>query len=200
MAHNKRKRPKGNSGGQYAIYILGMAIAAIIGFGVVSSFDYWLPEPTLPTGMDRLVTLDPPEPLTNLEFVDGDGKTRNLNEWKGKVVLLNLWASWCPPCKAEMPGLDRLQAKLGGESFTVLAISQDRTGIEAPRNHLRSAGLSNIGLFIDQKGLFTSTLKTPGLPLTVLIDREGRQVARLLGPAEWDSAEAETLIRAAIAR
>jgi thiol-disulfide isomerase/thioredoxin len=197
MVHDKQMRPKG---GQYAFYILGMAIAAIIGFGAVSTFNTWTASPLAPSGLERLVTVNPPEALPDIAFLDGEGKSRSLSEWKGKVVLLNIWASWCSPCKAEMPNLDRLQAKLGGENFTVLAVSQDRTGIDAPRNFLRSADLSHIGLFIDQKGVLTRALNVPGFPLSVLIDREGRQIARLAGPAEWDGAEAETIIRAAIAK
>jgi thiol-disulfide isomerase/thioredoxin len=116
------------------------------------------------------------------------------------VVLVNLWATWCAPCKREMPSLDRLQAKLGGADFAVLPISLDRTGPEKPRQFLAANGLKNLDLFLDSGNTLMQAMRAPGLPLSVLIDRQGREIARLAGPAEWDGAEAETMIRALLAQ
>lgn len=201
------------------IYILAAALAAIAGFTAMSLVvapDAGRPVKIVTvedaasgsaagdagksSGLERLVRVEPANALPNLIFTDGEGRDRNLGEWRGKVILVNLWATWCAPCKREMPSLDRLQAKLGGADFAVLPISLDRTGPEKPRQFLASNGLTNLDLFLDRGGTLMQTLRVSGLPLSVLIDRQGREIARLAGPAEWDGAEAEAVIRAAIAK
>jgi thiol-disulfide isomerase/thioredoxin len=196
------------------IYILAAALAAMAGFAVMSLVAAPDAGPPVriattenaavgvetPSGLEKLVRVEPANALPELLFVDGDGRERNLGEWRGKVVLVNLWATWCAPCKREMPGLDRLQVKLGGADFAVLPISLDRSGPDKPRQFLTASGLKNLDLYLDRGGALMQTLRVPGLPLSVLIDRQGREIARLAGPAEWDSAEAEALIRAAMAK
>ncbi len=152
------------------------------------------------SGMQKLVRSQTPQPVADTAFSDGEGKERRFGEWKGKIVLVNLWATWCAPCKLEMPSLDRLQAKLGGDNFAVVPISLDRTGLEKPREFLATKNLTNLGLFLDSKNAMMQTLRAQGLPLTVILDRQGREIARLAGPAEWDSAEAEAMIRALLAQ
>ena len=200
--------------GATPIYILAAAFAAIAGFAVMSLMavrDAGQPariattedavgDTARPSGLDKLVRAEPASALPDVTFTDGEGRDRNLGEWRGKVVLVNLWATWCAPCKLEMPSLDRLQAKLGGANFAVLPISLDRTGLEKPRQFLTANGLKNLDLYLDQGSTLMQTLRVPGLPLSVLVDRQGREIARLAGSAEWDSAEAETMIRAAIAK
>lgn len=200
-------------GGYVPLYILVAGLAAIAGFATVALVGRWTAPPVVAVapqtaadpaaveggGMHRLVRLPAPQAVPDFAFADGEGGQRTLSEWKGKVVLVNLWATWCAPCKVEMPSLDRLEAKLGGADFAVLPISLDRTGPDKPRAFLTSAGLSNLGLFLDSKNALMSVLRAQGLPLTVLLNREGREIARLAGPAEWDSPEAEAVIRAAIA-
>lgn len=196
------------------IYILAAALAAIAGFAVMSLLA--VPEAGRPakiaaaedatggaetsSGLEKLVRAVPPAALPDIAFVDGDGRDRNLGEWRGKVVLVNLWATWCAPCKREMPGLDRLQAKLGGADFTVLPISLDRSGPEKPGQFLASNGLKNLPLYLDRGSTIMQALRVPGLPVSIIVDRQGREVARLAGSAEWDSTEAEALIRAAITK
>ncbi len=141
-----------------------------------------------------------PEPLPDVTFIDGAGKERQLKEWRGKVVLLNLWATWCIPCRKEMPGLDRLQAELGSNQFEVVAVSADKTGIEGARKFLAQVKSERLAVFADPGIRITSTLKAVGMPATILIDREGREIGRLVGPAEWDSKEAKALIAAALAQ
>jgi thiol-disulfide isomerase/thioredoxin len=200
--------------GAMPIYILAAALAAIAGFAVMSLLA--VPEAGRPakiaaaedaaggaetsSGLEKLVRAVPPAALPDIAFVDGDGRDRNLGEWRGKVVLVNLWATWCAPCKREMPGLDRLQAKLGGADFTVLPISLDRSGPEKPGQFLASNGLKNLPLYLDRGSSIMQTLRVPGLPVSIIVDRQGREVARLAGSAEWDSPEAEALIRAAITK
>jgi thiol-disulfide isomerase/thioredoxin len=135
----------------------------------------------------KLIRRSEPQPIPDLAFNDADGRPHRLSEWRGKLVLLNLWATWCAPCKAEMPSLDRLQAKLGSDTFTVLAISQDRTGPEKPASFFAKEGITHLALYLDSASAALAGLKASGLPLSVILDRQGLEIARQLGPAEWDS-------------
>jgi thiol-disulfide isomerase/thioredoxin len=139
-----------------------------------------------------------PEALPEIKFQDGEGKERTLADWRGKVVLLNLWATWCLPCRKEMPALDRLQQELGSDKFEVVAVSVDRKGIEASRKFLDDTKVGKLALYVDQSTRLISDLKAVGLPATLLIDSQGREIGRLLGPAEWDSEDAKRLIRATL--
>jgi thiol-disulfide isomerase/thioredoxin len=141
-----------------------------------------------------------PRALPELSFTGADGKPHRLSEWRGKVVLLNVWATWCAPCKVEMPALDRLQAKLGGEAFSVLALSVDRTGIEKPAAFFSGNGIAHLAVYNDSESAATAALRASGLPVSAILDREGREVARLTGPADWDNpdiiAKVEEFIKA----
>jgi thiol-disulfide isomerase/thioredoxin len=148
--------------------------------------------------MAAFVFRQEPETLPEIRFRDAEGKERTLADWRGKVVLLNLWATWCLPCRKEMPALDRLQQELGSDKFEVMAVSVDRKGIEASKKFLDDAQVSKLGLYVDQTTRLTSDLKAVGLPATLLIDAQGREIGRLLGPAEWDSEDAKRLIRAVV--
>lgn len=137
-----------------------------------------------------------PEALPEVSFVDGTGAARTLKDWQGKVVLLNLWATWCAPCRKEMPSLDRLQKELGSDRFEVVALSVDRAGIEGSKKFLDEINVSALKLYVDPTARATSGLKAVGLPATLLIDAQGREIGRLTGPAEWDSEDAKRLIQA----
>ncbi|MDX2155964.1 MAG: TlpA disulfide reductase family protein [Hyphomicrobiaceae bacterium] len=139
------------------------------------------------------------EELPDHPFQDVDGKERSLKEWRGKVVLLNLWATWCAPCRKEMPGLDRLQGELGSDQFQVVAVSADKTGIAGAKKFLDQIRVEKLGVYADPTVRIHAGLKAIGMPATLLIDRQGREIGRLVGPAEWDSAEAKALIKAAMA-
>lgn len=132
---------------------------------------------------------DKPRPLPQLAFNNGDGKKISLADFRGKVVLLNVWATWCGPCRREMPTLDRLQAKLGSPAFEAVALSIDRAGPDAVRKFYREIEIKNLALYIDSKNKTTPTLGIIGIPSTLLINREGQEVGRLVGPAEWDAPE-----------
>lgn len=133
-----------------------------------------------------------------VSFIDGTGAERSLEDWRGKVLLVNLWATWCAPCRHEMPALDRLEKALGGPDFEVLAISLDRGGLDLPRDFYAEIGIEHLDLYNDATARAGVTLGAFGMPTTVLIDRDGRLVGRLVGPAEWDAPEALALIAAAI--
>ncbi|MGC2854601.1 TlpA family protein disulfide reductase [Novispirillum sp. DQ9] len=129
-----------------------------------------------------------------ITFTDGAGKALTLKDFAGKTVVLNLWATWCPPCLNEMPALDRLQAAMGGETFTVVALNQDRGGAEVARTWLADKGLG-LDVYADPTGSVARALEAAGLPTTVVIDAQGFERARLIGEAEWDSAEMQEKLR-----
>jgi thiol-disulfide isomerase/thioredoxin len=139
-----------------------------------------------------------PEPLVEIAFKDGEGRDLTLKSRQGRFVLLNLWATWCAPCRKEMPALDRLQAALGSDRFEVVALAVDKAGVEGARKFFDETGVRSLAIYVDTTVRAGTTLKTIGLPTTLLIDREGREVGRLTGPAEWDSAEAKRLIRTVV--
>lgn len=139
-----------------------------------------------------------PETLPEIKFQDADGQERTLADWRGKVVLLNLWATWCLPCRKEMPALDRLQSTLGSDQFQVVAISVDRTGLPGAKKFLEETKTPNLAVYADPTARLASTLRAAGLPATLLIDKEGREIGRLLGPAEWDGDAAKHLIQSAM--
>lgn len=149
--------------------------------------------------MAAFIAARAPKPVPDIAFRDGEGKELGLDDWRGRVVLINLWATWCAPCRREMPSLDALQADLGGDDFEVVAISVDRKGVAASGKFLEVTGARHLGLYVDESFKVARDLRAPGLPVTVLVDREGREVGRVTGPAEWDSDEAKALIRAVIA-
>jgi thiol-disulfide isomerase/thioredoxin len=140
--------------------------------------------------------------LPDLAFEDADGKAKKLSDWRGKTVLVNLWATWCVPCRKEMPALDSLQAKLGGKNFEVVAINIDTRDPEKPRNFLREAKLTRLGYFSDQKAKVFQDLKVIGkalgMPTSILVDGQGCEIANMAGPAEWASDDAIKLITAAV--
>ena len=136
-----------------------------------------------------------PKPVPALTFFDGDGNEVSLADFRGKVVVLNLWATWCAPCRREMPSLDRLQAALGDQGLEVIALSLDRGDVAKVREFFDELGLSNLAIYHDPEARAGRELGAPGLPTTLMIDRDGREVGRLLGPAEWDSDAAIAVIK-----
>jgi len=149
--------------------------------------------------MAAFVVKPSPEPIANFVFQDGSGAETSLDKWKGRVVLLNLWATWCAPCRKEMPELDALQQKLGSSDFEVVAVSLDRQGAAVARKFLDETKATNVKLYVDTTARALDALKAVGLPATILIDRQGEEIGRLLGPADWASPEAVALIEKAIA-
>lgn len=144
-----------------------------------------------------------PTQLPDLAFQDAAGSPRKLSDWKGRTVLLNLWATWCVPCRKEMPALDNLQGKLGSRNFEVVAVNIDTRDPDKPKAFLKDGNLTRLGFFSDQKAKVFQELKSAGLalgmPTSVLVDGEGCEIAAISGGAGWDSDEAVKLVMAATA-
>ena len=153
----------------------------------------------LATGALSAFLVRPERPQApELKFFDAQGKPRMLKEWQGQVVLVNLWASWCGPCRKEMPSLEALQRRFGSSDFEVVAISVDRGGVKVAQKFLEETQSGLLRLYVDPTAKAIETLRALGLPASVLIDRQGREIGRLLGPADWSSPEALRLINVAI--
>jgi thiol-disulfide isomerase/thioredoxin len=143
----------------------------------------------------NFVLLDKPILVAEINFDDGEGHARKLADFKGKVVLLNIWATWCIPCRKEMPALDRLQASLGGANFEVVPVSIDRSGLEVIRKFYIEVGIRNLALYVDSSGQVLGRVRALGLPTSLLIDRGGEEIGRVIGPAEWDAPEIIAFIK-----
>lgn len=145
-----------------------------------------------------------PMKLSGLAFSGAEGEPKTLADFGGKIALLNIWATWCAPCRQEMPALDRLQAALGGEDFAVVPVSIDTGGRERSAEFLQKVGVSHLPLYTDPSTEIFGEVKKRslalGLPVSILIDRDGCHLGHMNAPAEWDSAEGRRLIEAAISR
>jgi thiol-disulfide isomerase/thioredoxin len=141
-----------------------------------------------------------PRPVAAISFADAQGQARSLADFSGKVVVLNIWATWCVPCRKEMPALDRLQATLGGSDFEVVPVSVDRGGIDAVNKFYAETGLSYLEKYIDSSGQLLRSLGAVGLPTTLIIDRSGNEAGRVVGPAEWDTPEVVELLKSLVAK
>jgi thiol-disulfide isomerase/thioredoxin len=142
-----------------------------------------------------------PKRLPELAFTDADGKPRTLADFQGKTILLNLWATWCVPCRKEMPALDALQAKLGSDRFEVVAVNIDTRNLDKPKAWLQEVGITKLGYYADPSAKVFQDLKAIGkafgMPTTLLVDPQGCELGALAGPAEWASDDAVKLIEAA---
>jgi len=140
--------------------------------------------------------------LPDLAFEDAEGRPKKLSDWRGRTVLVNLWATWCVPCRKEMPALESLQTRLGGPNFEVVAVNIDTRDPEKPKNFWKEVNLTRLGYFSDPKAKVFQDLKAIGralgMPTSVLVDGEGCEIATIAGPAEWDSEDAIKLITAAV--
>jgi len=145
-----------------------------------------------------LSVFDQPRDLPEIRFADEEGHELTLADFRGRVALLNIWATWCVPCRKEMPTLDRLQARLGGKDFLVIALSIDREGVAPVKRFYQELRLEKLAIYVDPSGKGSRSLAIPGVPTTLLIDRQAREIARKMGPAEWDGAEIVSLIERTI--
>jgi len=174
-----------------------LLLAILVVAGVVGTFMLRDAFEGAPKGF---VLSDVPRPVADVQFTDGEGRPRALADFRGKAVLLNVWATWCLPCRKEMPTLDRLQAALGGDGFGVVALSIDRQGAEPVKTFYSEIGVRNLAVNVDASGQALSALAAVGLPTTILIDPEGRELGRFMGPAEWDAPDMVAFLKPIVER
>ncbi|MBM6582502.1 redoxin family protein [Microvirga sp. BT689] len=205
------------------LWLAGLATLAIVGAGVA-----WyglVPRGLVASGpaecrasqatTDRLKPLakgevaavgvsNAPKPPPVIAFTGPEGQAMGLADFKGKTILVNLWATWCVPCREEMPALDKLQADLGGPDFQVVAINVDTRNREKPKAWLKENGITNLAYHADPEGKLLQVLQKSGhvvgLPTTFVVDAAGCEIALLKGPAEWASTDALAFMKAALNR
>lgn len=205
-----------NSIGEFRKGLWIVAVSALVGFAAVyfigtrsdnaSSVGESAQAPETTTAksaepvstMAAFVRKSEPQPLPDITIQDTNGNDVKLSSFKGKTILLNLWATWCQPCREEMPALNRLQQALGGDKFEVVALSLDRGGLEASRKFLDEVNAHDVHLYTDASMKQGLELKLVGMPTSILINKDGLEVGRLAGPAEWDSEAAKKLIKQAM--
>lgn len=146
--------------------------------------------------MQKLAFHAEPKDMARVGFLDVNGNKTNLDVYKGKVVLLNIWATWCPPCRAEMPSIDALQAELGGDDFAVVTIAMGRNPVEAIKKFFADTNIKHLPILRDPKQKFSRANGIFGLPTTIILNTEGQEIARMPGDADWHSKEAVTLLKA----
>jgi len=151
-----------------------------------------------------VVVAERPLRLPDLTMRNAEGQERRLSDWRGRTVLLNLWATWCVPCRKEMPALDALEAKLGGPAFQVVAINIDTRDLDKPKTWLKDTGIDRLTYYADPSAKVFQELKVvgraTGMPTTLLVDPAGCEIATLAGPAEWASNDAVKLVTAALGK
>lgn len=149
--------------------------------------------------MKKLVFHSQPKPVSDKTFTDPDGGTHKLADYQGKYILLNFWATWCAPCRKEMPSLDNLQKQLGGPKFEVVTVATGRNTLPGITKFFEKAGVTQLPILLDPKQGLARDMGVLGLPVSVVIDPNGNEIARLRGDTEWDSKSALAIISALIA-
>ena len=146
-------------------------------------------------GPQGITTHDIPQDIPEVRFVTEDGTRKTLYAIHGKVILLNIWATWCPPCAKEMPTLDALQAGQGNSKFEVATLSIDTGGVPVVRRFFDKFGLKHLNIAIDPTQLSFTNLRVVGLPTTLLLNTDGKEVGRLVGPATWNGPDMEAFLK-----
>ena len=154
-----------------------------------------LQEPVQPA-IGRAGVDDAPRDAPATVFTDAADADKTLADFKGKALVVNFWATWCAPCVKEMPTLDALQAQMGGDTFQVLTISQDREGAKVAQPFVEKNGWKNLGLYTEPQGRFQRDASIRGLPTTIIIDKTGKEVGRVEGEVMWTSAEVVDKLKA----
>lgn len=149
--------------------------------------------------MEKLVFLSEPAAAPDTAFTDPDNAEHRLSQFKGKYVLLNFWATWCAPCRKEMPMLSALQSEFGGDRFEVVTIATGRNSVTGIQKFFEEIGVTNLPLFLDPKQQLARDMAVLGLPISVILNPEGQEIARMRGDATWNSDSAKAIIAALIA-
>ena len=178
-----------------ALVLMGLMVAAIVSLSRPLS----AAEPGKCTGGDKLFggfqLQNPPRPVTARPFFDARGGQRRLSDHRGRGVVFNFWATWCAPCIREMPDLDHLKTLVAENGVDVLALSEDRKGVDRVEKFYKMTEIRNLDILLDDNGGMLRDLRVRGLPTTLLIDADGMEVARIQGAAVWDSRDVVAFIR-----
>ncbi len=150
--------------------------------------------------MRALVIHDTPREVPAAVLLDAEYGEHAFEDWRGRWIVLNFWATWCPPCRDEMPALDALEGDLGGPDLAVLPVATGRSPLPVIRRFYAEAGLDHLPILRDPRQRFAAAMGVFGLPVTVLVDPEGREVARLTGDADWNGPDARRVLEALLSR
>ncbi len=148
--------------------------------------------------MKKLVFSSEPKDVSQVVFHDPDGGEHTLADWQGKHIMVNFWATWCAPCRKEMPALDALQAEFGGDTFEVVTIAAGRNAIPAIDRFFDEVNVTNLPILLDPKNKLSSQMAVFGMPTTMILNPEGKEIARMRGDADWYSNSARAIIVAMI--
>ena len=149
--------------------------------------------------MKKLIFHAEPKDVTDVSFIHEDGSDMTLQDLQGQYSVVNFWATWCAPCRHEMPQLSQLQAELGGDDFKVVTIATGRNDLPAMKRFFAEIEVDNLPLHKDPRQKLARDMGVLGLPVTVVLDRDGNEVARMQGDADWSSDSAKAIISALIA-
>ncbi|WP_102109074.1 TlpA disulfide reductase family protein [Oceaniglobus roseus] len=149
--------------------------------------------------MKKLAFHEAPKPVSDQAFTDAEGREHHLSDWQGKLVLLNFWATWCAPCREEMPHLDALQKEMGGEDFEVVTLATGRNALPAIQRFFDEVDVTALPILTDPKQAVAREMAVLGLPITVILNPEGQEIARLQGGADWNSDSAKAILTALMA-
>ncbi len=184
--------------GLAAIAIAALSFVALNPSAEAEIRDYSALENMRDGDMRKLNFHSAPKEVSQKSFITEDGGEATLGDYKGKVVLLNFWATWCAPCRHEMPMLSALQAELGGDDFEVVTLATGRNMVPAMQKFFNEIDVTNLPLHRDPKQAVAREMAVFGLPATIIMDREGREIARLQGDADWSSDNARAILLAVI--
>jgi thiol-disulfide isomerase/thioredoxin len=137
----------------------------------------------------EFIFYDPAKEITDFKFTDGSARNLTLDGFRGTFILVNVWATWCPPCKSEMASLNHLALIFANKNIKIVPISIDVSGGLTVRSFYERLGLKNLSIYVDPSKNVMDALGVTGIPTTILIDREGREIGRMVGPAQWDAPE-----------
>ncbi len=178
----------------YFLSFIALGIAAFSVYDLGNTPNNDIPQGLNAGAMKRFQFHENQIPATTAKFQDENGNDFDFSDFSGKVILVNLWATWCAPCVKEMPDLNELQGSLGGENFQVVLISENQDGIESSIKFLEEHKITNLDTYIDGNRAVARSLQSSALPTSILIGPDGYEIGRLVGPAEWNSGDAHALI------
>jgi len=178
--------------------VFGIVYTALVALAIPAVADPSAAKALREGDMKKLAFHSEPKAVSDVEFVTFDGAPLKLSDWQGKWVLLNFWATWCAPCRHEMPMLSDLQAELGGDAFEVVTIATGRNAPPALQRFFDEIGVDNLPMYRDPKQALARQMGILGLPISIVLNPEGQEIARMRGDADWSSDNAKAVLRALI--